>query len=145
MKRSSSAVWLVATALFLVAGSLAVVSTASAPAGRYSLTSSTVLDTKTGLTWQRVLSTTPLNWANSGTYCSTLDLGGTGWRMPTLKELFTLVDLSVALAPMIDTVAFPDTPAEFFWSTPSGRGVSFNGGFAAAVTIPGTANVRCVR
>jgi hypothetical protein len=101
---------------------------------------------KTGLTWERVLSGTALTWANAGTYCSTLEVDGSGWRMPTSKELLTLVDFSVVSpAANIDHVAFPATPAEFFWSTPSGRGLGFNGGFVAAVTIPGTANVRCVR
>ena len=133
-------------AAFLAAAALTLRSTASAPEGHYTITSNTVLDTKTGLTWERVLSGTALTWANAGTYCSTLELDGSGWRMPTLKELLTLVDFSVdAPAVSIDSVAFPATPGEFFWSTPSGRGVGFNGGFAAAVTIPGTANVRCVR
>ena len=146
VSRRSGPVRRLSVAAFLAAAALAPLSTASAPAGHYTITSSTVIDTKTGLSWERVLSGTALSWANAGTYCSTLELDGSGWRMPTLKELLTLVDFSVVSpAASIDSVAFPATPAEFFWSTPSGRGVGFNGGFAAAVTIPGTANVRCVR
>jgi hypothetical protein len=146
LSRATTAPSLVLAALVLAGVMVSLVTTASAPAGRYDISSNTVRDTKTGLTWQRVLSGTALTWANAGSYCSTLELDGTGWRMPTLKELMTLVDFSaIPPAVTIDALAFPGTPAEFFWSTPSGRGVSFNGGFAAAVTIPGTANVRCVR
>jgi hypothetical protein len=115
------------------------------PSERYTVDAGTVIDERTGLTWQRAIPAAS-SWANANTYCATLNLNGTGWRLPSLKELMTLVDFTVTGAgAKIDVGAFPATPAGFFWSTPTGRGVSFNGGFGAAVSLPGNQNVRCVR
>ena len=38
-----------------------------------------------------------------------------GWRLPTVRELHTLVD-EARSHPAIDTEAFPDTPPTWFWS-----------------------------
>ena len=90
---------------------------AAAPPGQYVLSASgdSVYDTKSRLTWQKggYIGT----WADAKTYCAGLGstLGGTGWRLPTFKELLTLLDLSQpgitsidfkidsALAPTVDT------------------------------------------
>jgi hypothetical protein len=95
---------------------------ANAPACRYTYPAAgTVLDTSTKLTWQRTAPATPMAATDALAYCSTLRLAGTGWRLPTVKELLTLVDYEDATAPltgaMIDRVAFPGTPASFFWSS----------------------------
>jgi hypothetical protein len=45
-------------------------------------------------------------------------LGGTGWRLPTYKELATLVDYgggTIGLA-LTDLSTFPGTPPVAFWS-----------------------------
>jgi Protein of unknown function (DUF1566) len=116
---------------------------ANAPAGQYVVTAGgtgngTVYDTKSKLTWQQtVSSTTYYTWADAKTYCAGVgaSLGGTGWRLPTLKELQSLVDYSQSTAPMIDPNAFPSTPASSFWSasrlagSPSNAwSVNFSGG-----------------
>src|SRR5947208_14336300 len=82
---------------------------AAAPAGRYTTTSTTVLDNKTKLTWQRAVGQTGVDWATAKNYCTNLNLSGTGWRLPTRNELVTLVDLSQPSTP-IDPTAFPSTP-----------------------------------
>jgi hypothetical protein len=94
---------------------------ASAPAGRYIVAGGTVTDTKTKLVWQQ---TAPAEdtWANAKAFCQTVgaSLGGTGWRLPTIKELQTIVDDSVPRAQataMIDPTAFPATPVAAFWSS----------------------------
>jgi len=47
-----------------------------------------------------------------------IDELGDGWRMPTRKELETLVDTSRHL-PAIDIEKYPDTQNDFYWtSTP---------------------------
>src|SRR4051812_45398658 len=71
---------------------------ASAPAGRYTITGGVVHDSKTGLNWQQAAKQTAYTWANALTYCSgnVAALPGTGWRLPTVKELQTIVDDSVA-------------------------------------------------
>jgi hypothetical protein len=90
------------------------VATPAAPLGQYSVSATTVMDAKTKLTWQRSTSPSTLALPGAQTYCSGL---GTGWRIPTLKELATLVDVSVAPpGPMIDATAFPGTMAALTWS-----------------------------
>jgi hypothetical protein len=143
-------------ALILFAGA----TDAAAPPGRYAVASGTVLDTKTGLTWQQNLPSTNYIWGSAGlpgtaqNYCATLSLSGSGWRLPTVKELETIVDFSIS-DPAIDPVAFPGTPTlGFFWSAtplattnPSGAwGVKFDLGFSRSDYGVATQQyVRCVR
>lgn len=71
-------------------------------------------DTLTGLTWQRA--TNPAaTWLEALSACEALALGGTSsWRLPTVKELLTIVE-DTAINPAIDVGAFPGRP-------PSGTG-----------------------
>ena len=124
---------------------------ANAPAGRYTTANGTVYDTKTKLTWQEAVPTGTYTWANAKAYCAGLSLNGTGWRLPTIKELQTIVDDSQA-NPSIDTTAFPSTPANWFWSSSPLVGwssfawyVSFNYGSPNVYDVSSTYLVRCVR
>jgi hypothetical protein len=65
-----------------------------------------VLDLETGLVWERDAGGPPDNWYFAHHYhCRGLDLGGRmGWRLPTLEELLTLIDPSVAYP----AVSLPD-------------------------------------
>jgi hypothetical protein len=132
---------------------------AAAPSGRFTVASGTVHDNKTGLTWQAAMPSGLYAWGSASTsgtaqsYCATLSLNGSGWRLPTLKELTTIVDYSVASpGPMIDANYFPNTVAALTWSsTPwtamSGYawGVYFSSGSSDAQNVSSTYNVRCVR
>jgi hypothetical protein len=128
---------------------------ANAPAGRYVLTAGTVQDTKTGLTWQRTVPSATYDWDGAKTYCASTvstSLGGTGWRLPTLKELQTIVDYTQATAPLIDSTAFPSTPSTWFWSSSPGAGlldyagdVSFGDGSSSYSHVGDDGRVRCVR
>lgn len=127
---------------------------ASAPAGHYTFSTGIVYDTKTKLTWQQGFSPSTLNWADAKTYCAGIGttLGGTGWRLPTVKELLTLVDNTLATGPLIDLTAFPNTPSTWFWtSTPTAVAstnawlVAFANGSANAGPQANTIEVRCVR
>ncbi len=135
---------------------------AAAPAGHfvYSDSSPVVIDTKTGLTWQRSVTATQRSWSDATNYCSSgvsSTLGGGGWRVPTIKELLSLVDYSQALAPMVDRAAFPDAPVGRYWSTTSALpcpGVSCNTSLRYVDFASGGLNtsqasalylVRCVR
>lgn len=83
----------------------------------YQIAGDTVRDTGTGLTWQRGLGPGTLDFQTANDACANLTLGGAGaWRLPTLKELATLVDDTRA-NPSIDTAAFPDTTSESCWSS----------------------------
>lgn len=86
-----------------------------------------VYDTVTGLTWQRTLETSvaadggvvtlALPWAQAVAYCSNLTLDDGGWRLPARIELVSLLD--VTKDPALDHTAFPDTPADEFWTSTS--------------------------
>ncbi len=129
---------------------------AGAPAGRYVVTNGgtadgTVYDTKTKLTWQQAIPSTTYTWTNAKSYCASLSLGGTGWRLPTCKELQTIVDDS-RTNPAIDPNAFPSTPSNWFWSSSPSAGsssvawvVDFSYGVTTDGGVSGTGNVRCVR
>ena len=145
-------------AIAIIAVTLPTSADASAPTGRYVVTSGgtgngTVYDTKTKLTWQQTVPSTAYTWANAKTYCAGVgaSLGGTGWRLPTLKELQTIVDYSQS-NPSIDSTAFPSTPAAWFWSSSPLAGsssdawvVAFNAGYAYYDVVSDTNDVLCVR
>jgi hypothetical protein len=85
----------------------------------------TVSDAVTGLTWQENVSSSPCpstvsglcSWAQAVSYCQDLSLGSfaTGWRLPTVIELQSIVDYA-ASSPAIDAHAFPGTPGIPFWT-----------------------------
>ncbi len=117
---------------------------ANAPCGRYVTTADTVLDTATQLTWQRQASPA-MSWNDAVTYCTG------GWRVPRLKELQTLVDVS-RQQPAIDAGAFPQTPPLQFWTATiqasnvnSAWSVNFNHGAINGDPLTQLNHVRCVR
>lgn len=127
--------------------------TAAVPREWYQSTATTVLDTRTGLTWQRVPSTTPATASAAAATCQALALGGfsTGWRLPTIKELLTLVNEDRG-DPAIDIEAFPDTVSVVYWSsTPAANqpgmfwGLAFMWGTTDIRSGTDTALARCVR
>jgi hypothetical protein len=126
---------------------------AAPPAGHYvNQGDGTVLDTKTGLVWQRNLSASTYTWEEAKTYCEDLPLAGGGWRLPSVFELSSLVDEQRTTAPTIDVTAFPDTPSAGFWSASpyalsSGLAwfVSFGFGGASGGVVSNSNRARCVR
>jgi Protein of unknown function (DUF1566) len=89
----------------------------------YAIGTGVVTDNFTHLTWQRSVDSNEYTWASAKDYCASLALAGGGWRVPSVKELATLVDVGVPqpgfsqAEPAIDSAAFPDTPAAEFWSS----------------------------
>jgi hypothetical protein len=133
--------------------------------GRYDLSmAGTALDIKTGLTWQRVAPNTRRKLAEAKAYCATgTGLPGTGWRVPTIKELMTIVDFAKPTKFRLDQTTF-NTPSEIsdpygvFWSATSLVGkppylpfmsgtwvVYFASGNSWFVDSTGYSFVRCVR
>jgi hypothetical protein len=94
------------------------------PPERYTVMDGSVFDLQTKLTWQQVPPVGLFTWGDktaAGTaqnYCATLTLAGGGWRLPTMKELFTLSNLALGLlGPTIYQPAFPsDKRGNIFWS-----------------------------
>jgi hypothetical protein len=150
-------------AVAMIAVILPTSADASAPGGRYVVTNGgtsngTVYDSKTKLTWQQTISSIFYTWADAKTYCAGVgsSLGGTGWRLPTLKELQSLVDYSQTTPPMIDSTAFPGAlsgaSSALFWSASPlagsssyAWGVDFDSGYASHYVVSSTGYVRCVR
>lgn len=129
---------------------------ADAPAGRYTVNPPEVLDTATGLTWMMTAPTTggddgagDFRWMNAVDHCVTF---GAGWRLPTVKELLTIVDVSKPTAPTVDGVAFPATANAPFWSSTPLAGttnqawfVTFDYGGTGTDFLTSAHRVRCVR
>lgn len=91
----------------------------------------TVTDTKTGLIWQACAVGQTFNGSNGSngscngdaktyTHADALALtsdfsGQTDWRVPTISELHSIVDLR-KVYPAINKSLFPNPPAVSFWS-----------------------------
>lgn len=94
--------------------------------GRFTLSpdGTQVTDGQTGLTWRRCSegqafsAGTCINLASSFTYQAALAHAKTqtGWRLPNVKELSSLL-VAGGMAPTIDLTVFPATPSAGCWST----------------------------
>jgi hypothetical protein len=70
----------------------------------------TVTDTYTGLVWQSAISQDTYTWDGALAYANSLNENGgyanyTDWRIPDIKELFSLVEVS-RMAPCLDSTVF---------------------------------------
>lgn len=133
----------------------------SAPSGRYTIPGDgTVYDTQTKLTWQQATMPAVQTQSVAMATCPSVGLPGTGWRLPTIKELHTLIDFSAPAPPYIDQTAFPDTPTadgnSGYWSSSAQAGqivgaapMAWTVYFSYPVTMFNSPNVgayvRCVR
>ncbi len=99
----------------------------------------TTIDNNTGLEWQQSNLRKFSSFSEASSHCEDLNYGGhKDWRIPNVRELFTIVDLSKS-EPSIDSAYFPDTPSDIFWAS---YDVTVDFGFSSG-TNP--AYVRCVR
>jgi hypothetical protein len=124
---------------------------ADAPRGHFTVVRETVEDVVTGLTWQQKVTNKRYSWAEATAYCADLELRGKGWRLPTIKELHTLVD-ETRIAPAIDPTAFAGTLPDYYWTSSllanfsvDAWAVSFDVGFDNWFDVGTKQRVRCVR
>lgn len=76
----------------------------------------TVTDNNTGLMWQKT-DGGEMTFEATADYCKNLTLGGfTDWRLPTGIELFSLHYFD-QINPAMNTVYFPKTAAEYWWTS----------------------------
>jgi hypothetical protein len=109
----------------------------------------TVLDTKTTLTWQQAVPA-QMTWANGNTYCqkNSDGLPGTGWRLPSIKELQTIIDETGD--PALDATIFQGMPGKYWSSSPQPHNttawylVTFGDGSVYTEDGTLTMYVRCV-
>jgi hypothetical protein len=157
-------------------GAVAVVALASfaradtdAPSDQYNLfnqNSLVIQDDWTQLVWERYPPTTSVSFYDAEVYCSMLSLptgtgASTGWRMPSYKELMTIVDETphveyengALITKWIDGDAFfGASVAPAYWTSspyPVGSGdaytIDFNTGLPQPQNITGNSYlVRCV-
>lgn len=87
---------------------------------RFEVGTHTVRDRSTGLEWSREnVPGGTMKWAAAKEACKALKLGGhDDWRLPTIRELLTLVDYE-RHDPAIDTEAFKCESATYWTSTPA--------------------------
>jgi len=114
----------------------------------------TVTDKNNGLMWQQVTGNNDqlMIWKDALSYCENLTFASyTDWRLPNIKELASLVDLS-RYQPAIHTKYFSNTRLNYYWSSTSFAdntwNVSFEGGYSGYDKDSAKSNkyyVRCVR
>jgi hypothetical protein len=148
---------------------LATLARADAPGDQYNLfnsNSDVIQDLRTGLYWQRYPLATGASFDAAAAYCAQLSLDTltTGWRVPSYKELLTLVDESPhveyeggeLVENWIDSNAFPGelaVPVLMFayWTSsayPAQVGyaytINFNDGRSLQASMTTSQYVRCV-
>ena len=74
-----------------------------------------VFDENLKLEWQQKI-TKNVDWQHASDECAKEYADGYGWRLPTPKELLSIVDNS-RYDPAINTDYFPDTNDEWFWTS----------------------------
>ncbi|MSP92819.1 MAG: DUF1566 domain-containing protein [Myxococcales bacterium] len=120
-------------------------------AGRFKASNvGTVQDSKLGLVWQQGDSANALDWAGAKDYCAGLALAGTGWRLPTVGELHSLIDERRGYG---ERIARPFNNSDnWFWTATAYPGsfsnawlVNFYFGNSNGNGTTGTCRVRCVR
>lgn len=83
----------------------------------------TVTDISNGLMWQQDTPDSSMTWQGALAYCEGLTLAGyTDWRLPTNKELLSLVDYSQSV-PAINAAYFPDTQHSYYYSSTTWGGL----------------------
>ena len=111
-----------------------------------------VLDKNTGLVWEQAPDATTRLWAVVTGYCANKNVGGTvGWRLPSVVELKSVQDPSLA-TPFVPASIFTGVQSAFYWSASTGADfpsgawlVDFNGGLVGGLNKTLTHHAWCVR
>lgn len=87
---------------------------------RFTVEDRSVVDSVTGLRWQRTVTLTDAPWAEAQNWCSnsSFDPTNINYRLPTKDELRSLLDINQPT--WIDPVAFPNTPPTWTWTSTPG-------------------------
>jgi Protein of unknown function (DUF1566) len=77
-----------------------------------------VRDDETGLVWEKTLETTEVSWTVARAACADKDVGGRkGWRLPSIFELVSLMDLSMSTGPTLPlSHPFTNVQMDAYWS-----------------------------
>ncbi len=107
-----------------------------------------IKDERTGIIWADTYATAK-TWQEALKYCEDMDYAGsTGWRLPNVNELKSLLDYSLRNP----ATSFPAMPDQFFWSSTSYLGygeygwyVNFTYGEVYYHTKTNYYHARCIR
>jgi len=115
-------------------------------------TDQTVTDNVTKLTWEGLVDNRTVPQSEAARYCEEKEQSKGPWRLPTLAELMSVVDFTLAKPGPTISTTFPDRPAQKFWTsshapcgTPKGWFVDFSSGAAHQEVDNVLMRVRCVR
>ena len=75
-----------------------------------------VFDENLKLEWQQKIPEGDFDWQSAANHCEKEYAGSYGWRLPTPKELLSIVD-NGRYDPAINTEYFPGTNGEWFWTS----------------------------
>ena len=90
--------------------------------------------------WQQIPTTSRFTWQQAVDYCNSLELGGySDWRIPSLKELFSISNFGTGW-PYLNTTYFnlasgQVTKDEQYWSSNYYVGVTAEGGSNSAFGV----------
>jgi Protein of unknown function (DUF1566) len=114
-----------------------------------------VRDNETGLVWERSPASIPKTWVSALNTCISKNVGGRkGWRLPSIPELGSLIDPSVAAPGPTLPVSHPfsNIQSSFYWSATTyaelpanGWGVNFHNGTVTPGVKAGAVPIWCVR
>jgi len=136
-------------ALMAGASLLATAAGALAQTPRFTTSSGTVHDNRTNLTWQQASpQNTTYTQSGGASYCTAM---GTGWRLPSIKELQSIVDYTIPSPGPVFNSVFSGS-ASWYWSatplagsTSSAWALNFNAGNTLNDDPATQHYVRCVR
>jgi Protein of unknown function (DUF1566) len=78
-----------------------------------------ITDNLTNLVWQKTPAPDSMTWENALVYAQNLSIGGQNdWRVPNIKELQSLSDVSMA-NPAVSTAIFPNIGIKKYWASTS--------------------------
>lgn len=109
-------------------------------------------DKSTGLMWMRDDAASTMNWQAALAECQSLSLAGyEDWRLPDIKELWTLINLTRTSSPLVDPNVFTSESSHYWASSPCASGAQlawllhFGTGLMEMGNKSGAYYVRCVR
>ncbi|MBW2175160.1 MAG: DUF1566 domain-containing protein [Deltaproteobacteria bacterium] len=97
-----------------------------------------VLDRETGLVWEKSPGTSTTSFYDACYQCYQKEVGGrTGWRLPTIEELMSIVDRSNISPALPSGHPFSNVQQDFYWSTSNGNsaGQLYTVNFANGVVV----------
>jgi hypothetical protein len=115
---------------------------------RYEVLDGEILDHKTGLVWMKQVKA-KLTFGEAQVYAGQVALEtGRAWRVPTLQELWNLIDIRM----VTPASGFPDMSSDWYWSSSPYAGntyyawyINFNSGVVFNTERWHTGAVRLVR